>query len=76
MMLPAAANWVQPEKRERKQRVNYNQNQYFSNALHPSHAGRYRCFLTSLRDGTAELPCVNSLCLVAYQLRCYSFLQP
>lgn len=29
----AAANWVQPEKRERKQRVDYNQNRYFNNAM-------------------------------------------
>ncbi|KAL3157174.1 hypothetical protein ABBQ38_001414 [Trebouxia sp. C0009 RCD-2024] len=29
----AAENWVQPEKRERKQRVNYNQNHYFANAM-------------------------------------------
>lgn len=29
----AAANWVQPEKRERKQRVNYDQNQYFRDAM-------------------------------------------
>jgi len=35
----AAANWVQPEKRERKQRVNYNQNQYFKDAMN-THAGR------------------------------------
>lgn len=32
-LLSAAENWVQPEKRERKQRVNYNQNHYFANAM-------------------------------------------
>lgn len=32
-VLSAAENWVQPEKRERKQRVNYNQNHYFANAM-------------------------------------------
>ena len=32
-LLFAAENWVQPEKRERKQRVNYNQNHYFQNAM-------------------------------------------
>lgn len=32
-LLPIAENWVQPEKRERKQRVNYNQNQYFNQAM-------------------------------------------
>jgi len=39
LCLCAAANWVQPEKRERKQRVNYNQNQYFKDAMN-THAGR------------------------------------
>ena len=33
LLLSAAENWVQPEKRERKQRVNYNQNQYFNQAM-------------------------------------------
>ena len=32
-LLSVAENWVQPEKRERKQRVNYNQNQYFNQAM-------------------------------------------
>lgn len=41
----AAANWVGPEKRERKQRVDYNQNRYFNNAM-GIQPGRYGVCLT------------------------------
>ena len=36
----AVAGWVQPEKRERKQRVDYNQDKYFRGAMGTGQAGR------------------------------------
>ena len=64
----AAANWVQPEKRERKQRVDYNQDKYFRGAMGTVQAGRSDCFSlffagSSSSASSCSLPSVPPLLL-------------